>query len=399
MKKQFLSIFTILLIMLLIVGCANKSLESGDSGMSPFEPGSKHTNINDGINNDKLPQAGQLTSSALFDNDHYDYWKKLVSSTDNEKGIYDNYENRFSFNTKNRIKITLKNASGVEVTIDEQTARTDVNGVAYIYPTVTKEEYDLKIKYVNINNETIELSKQINGDFEMSIDDAKPRENVIELMLIIDTTGSMGDELEYLKSELAYVIEEIKKNNNDISIYISLLFYRDQNDAYITKYVEFTDDVNLTIAELKKQGANGGGDFEEAVQIAFNEALQKNWTSKNSTKIILHVADAPAHDQDIQQWNDCVLKASSMGIQIITIASSGIDRKTEYFFRAQSMITNGVYTYLTNHSGIGYDHLTPIREDEEIVEYLNLMLIRLINGIHTGKFETPIPWNNANEGK
>lgn len=399
MKKQFLSIFTILLIMLLIVGCANKSLESGDSGMSPFEPGSKHTNINDGINNDKLPQAGQLTSSALFDNDHYDYWKKLVSSTDNEKGIYDNYENRFSFNTKNRIKITLKNASGVEVTIDEQTARTDVNGVAYIYPTVTKEEYDLKIKYVNINNETIELSKQINGDFEMSIDDAKPRENVIELMLIIDTTGSMGDELEYLKSELAYVIEEIKKNNNDISIYISLLFYRDQSDAYITKYVEFTDDVNLTIAELKKQGANGGGDFEEAVQIAFNEALQKNWTSKNSTKIILHVADAPAHDQDIQQWNDCVLKASAMGIQIITIASSGIDRKTEYFFRAQSMITNGVYTYLTNHSGIGYDHLTPIREDEEIVEYLNLMLIRLINGIHTGKFEAPIPWNNANEGK
>lgn len=385
--------------MLLIVGCANKSLKSGDSGMSPFEPGSKHTNINDGINNDKLPQAGQLTSSALFDNDHYDYWKKLISSTDNEKGIYDNYESRFSFNTKNRIKITLKNASGVEVTIDEQTARTDVNGVAYIYPTVTKEEYDLKIKYVNINNETIELSKQINGDFEMSIDDAKPRENVIELMLIIDTTGSMGDELEYLKSELAYVIEEIKKNNNDISIYISLLFYRDQNDAYITKYVEFTDDVNLTIAELKKQGANEGGDFEEAVQIAFNEALQKNWTSKNSTKIILHVADAPAHDQDIQQWNDCVLKASSMGIQIITIASSGIDRKTEYFFRAQSMITNGVYTYLTNHSGIGYDHLTPIREDEEIVEYLNLMLIRLINGIHTGKFETPIPWNNANEGK
>ncbi|MCI6508662.1 MAG: VWA domain-containing protein [Bacilli bacterium] len=399
MKKQILSIFTILLIMLLIVGCANKSLKSGDSGMSPFEPGSKHTNINDGINNDKLPQAGQLTSSALFDNDHYDYWKKLISSTDNEKGIYDNYESRFSFNTKNRIKITLKNASGVEVTIDEQTARTDVNGVAYIYPTVTKEEYDLKIKYVNINNETIELSKQINGDFEMSIDDAKPRENVIELMLIIDTTGSMGDELEYLKSELAYVIEEIKKNNNDISIYIALLFYRDQNDAYITKYVEFTDDVNLTIAELKKQGANGGGDFEEAVQIAFNEALQKNWTSKNSTKIILHVADAPAHDQDIQQWNECVLKASSMGIQIITIASSGIDRKTEYFFRAQSMITNGVYTYLTNHSGIGYDHLTPIREDEEIVEYLNLMLIRLINGIHTGKFETPIPWNNANEGK
>lgn len=399
MKKQILSIFTILLIMLLIVGCANKSLESGDSGMSPFEPGSKHTNINDGINNDKLPQAGQLTSSALFDNDHYDYWKKLISSTDNEKGIYDNYESRFSFNTKNRIKITLKNASGVEVTIDEQTARTDVNGVAYIYPTVTKEEYDLKIKYVNINNETIELSKQINGDFEMSIDDAKPRENVIELMLIIDTTGSMGDELEYLKSELAYVIEEIKKNNNDISIYISLLSYRDQNDAYITKYVEFTDDLNLTIAELKKQGANGGGDFEEAVQIAFNEALQKNWTSKNSTKIILHVADAPAHDQDIQQWNECVLKASSMGIQIITIASSGIDRKTEYFFRAQSMITNGVYTYLTNHSGIGYDHLTPIREDEEIVEYLNLMLIRLINGIHTGKFETPIPWNNANEGK
>ena len=216
---------------------------------------------------------------------------------------------------------------------------------------------------------------------------------------MIDTTGSMGDEIQYLKSELAYVIEEIKRTNTDVKIYISLLFYRDYSDAYTTKYFEFTDDVESVVSELKKQGANGGGDFEEAVHIAFNEAVQKNWTNKNSTKIILHVADAPAHDKDIQQWNDCVLKAASRGIQIITVASSGIDRKTAYFFRAQSMITNGIYTYLTNHSGIGSEHLTPIREDEEIVEYLNNMLIRLINGIYTGTFNDPIPWNNINEGE
>ena len=82
--------------------------------------------------------------------------------------------------------------------------------------------------------------------------------------------------------------------------------------------------------------------------------------------------------------------AASKGIKIITVASSGIDKKTEYFFRSQSILTAGQYVYLTDHSGIGETHLEPTIKEELPVEYLNACLSRLICGYYSGAFMNPI---------
>jgi hypothetical protein len=46
-----------------------------------------------------------------------------------------------------------------------------------------------------------------------------------------------------------------------------------------------------------------------------------------------------------------------MGIQMITVASSGVNKKTEYLFRAMTLITNGTYVAITNHSNVGDEHI------------------------------------------
>jgi hypothetical protein len=44
-----------------------------------------------------------------------------------------------------------------------------------------------------------------------------------------------------------------------------------------------------------------------------------------------------------------------------------------------SILTNGTYTFITDHSGIGRDHLAPVHDEYE-VEKLNELLVRVING-------------------
>jgi len=71
--------------------------------------------------------------------------------------------------------------------------------------------------------------------------------------------------------------------------------------------------------------------------------------------------------------------ASANGIRIIPVASSGIDKNTEFLLRAMAVTSGGTYTFLTDHSGVGESHLEPTIGSYE-VEYLNDLMVRLING-------------------
>ena len=60
-----------------------------------------------------------------------------------------------------------------------------------------------------------------------------------EIMFILDTTGSMGDEMLFLQSEFTAITNQIGTENTKYSVN----FYRDTKDDYVTKCFDFTDDV------------------------------------------------------------------------------------------------------------------------------------------------------------
>ena len=74
--------------------------------------------------------------------------------------------------------------------------------------------------------------------------------------------------------------------------------------------------------------------------------------------------------------NDVMLMAEK-GIRLIPLASSGVNTETEFLLRSWAVMTGGTYTFLTNHSGIGGDHLEPTIGEYE-VEKLNDLLVRVI---------------------
>lgn len=417
MKRFVSKILGILMCVLLLflIGCSSvkpgylKDAESGFKGIDS-DPMFSLDGFNDFTNsvstediimiNNKYPlyeaiynaniKAGILTGSVVFDNENYEFWNKLISNNQNGKGLFEEYENKYSFNTKNRVRIQVKNAPNVSVEMTDGSFATftDANGYAYLYPEKIEDKYEVYITYNDVNKDKKKIKATIKNDDVISLTDKTYKNDVIELMFVIDTTGSMGDEINYLKVEIDDVISEIQEKNPNTIIKLALLFYRDKGDEYVTRYFDFTQDIQKQKNNLSNQNANGGGDFEEAVYKALGEAVEKQWSSSSETRVLVHVADAPSHDNEVKEWNKNVLKLTKKGIKVISVASSGIDKKTEYFFRSQSMITGGCYVYLTDDSGVGGTHIEATTEVKPVVEYLNKLLIRLINGYHTGNYGT-----------
>lgn len=399
-----------LFFILFFVGCVSASKDEMPSGDYFSETGiKKESSITSAIIGDKTlnilddiqvmrsatKQPGQLTASVVFDNNDYNYWKELITSNQEGNGLFKSYSEKYSFNTMYRKHIKIEGAKNAKVLVLEDgfVTYTDANGNAYLFLKADLEEFTVKITYYDSNNEQKILQTKVKDKEIIDLNDKGTRRDRIELMFVVDTTGSMGDELAFLKAEIDDVINSVQKQNPNSSIYLSLLFYRDKGDEYLVKYSDFTKDIEKQREVLSMQEPSGGGDFPEAVYAALDEAQSKQWSEDSSTRILVMVADAPSHDDEIEKWEKNVKKLSQKGVKIITVASSGIDKKTEYFFRSQSMITGGAYVYLTDDSGIGNSHLEATTKEKPVVEYLNKLLIRLIHGYHNGDFGEAVPYD------
>jgi hypothetical protein len=87
----------------------------------------------------------------------------------------------------------------------------------------------------------------------------------LDIQLVIDTTGSMGDELGYLQRELVAIVDTLSKRFPNVTPRWSLVVYKDRDDAYVTRSFDFTTDTARFARALAAQSAGGGGDFPEAV--------------------------------------------------------------------------------------------------------------------------------------
>ena len=209
---------------------------------------------------------------------------------------------------------------------------------------------------------------------------AASNSNGLEVMFVIDGTGSMGDELNYLKLELESVIGNLQKRLPALDMRLGAMIYRDHTDDYLLRKADLTANTASVFNFIMEQNADGGGDFPEAVDEALEAAIQQqDWKATATNRLLFLLLDAPPHQDEasIQRLHQSLRVAAERGIQIIPIASSGIDKETEFLLRFMAQLTNGTYTFITDHSGVGNAHLEPTVGAYK-VEYLNDLLLRLL---------------------
>ena len=200
----------------------------------------------------------------------------------------------------------------------------------------------------------------------------------VDIAVMVDATGSMSDEIDFLKIELENVLRNTFAQYPDLDLHAGSVFYRDKTDEYIVRHLDFETDLVKVLNFIKLQRAGGGGDVPEAVDLALQSALDSlHWSATARSRILFVVTDAPPHDESKEKIFQLIKKAAAKGIRIVPVICTGADRSTEFIMRSLALATNGTYVFLTNDDGSGSLN-AKITTSFFNVEFLNSLLERII---------------------
>lgn len=196
---------------------------------------------------------------------------------------------------------------------------------------------------------------------------APPAERAIEAVFVLDTTGSMSGLIEGAKRKI-WTIADAMGGKQGVPVRIGLVAYRDRGDAYVTRRVDLTEDLDAVWGELRQLRAEGGGDGPESVNQALHEAVQLlSWSrSPNVYRVIFLVGDAPPHldyPQDVH-FRESAALAARRDIVINTVQCGALP-DTTLVWQEIARLGSGQFAAIDQDGAMLAVH-TP--HDEELAE-------------------------------
>jgi Mg-chelatase subunit ChlD len=155
----------------------------------------------------------------------------------------------------------------------------------------------------------------------------------IEVVFVLDTTGSMSGLIAAAKEKIWSIASTMAQADQAPIIRMGLVAYRDRGDAYVTRVVDLSSDLDTMYATLMDFAAEEGGDTPESVNEALGDAIDRiSWSQGSSTyKVVFLVGDAPPHmdySQD-RQYPEILAAATERGIVVNTIQCGGMPETTQ----------------------------------------------------------------------
>jgi len=288
-------------------------------------------------------------------------------------------------------RIDITDANGLVLS-----AEVPSSGITYIYTDLDKlpERFTIRAtgKLGAAVDKVIDLAQLGSGPGRIDIvipenaaaADLAQQSTGLDIMFVIDTTGSMGDELNYLQTELSSIINALPTH---IQPNLGLTFYRDIGDDYVVRAHGFNNDIAGVQRTLNNETFGGGGDYPEAMDQALHQAIDANW-QQDSHKVLFLIADAPPHDDKMRATWGAAEQARDRNIHIVPVAASGVAEDAEYLMRSIAAFTNSRYVFLTDDSGYGNSHAEP-DVDCYVVTQLNNLMIRVLNSLISGVRQEP----------
>ena len=366
---------------------ASDSEEKGEMKESAEGDGDA-VEIPDDMVSEAQGEAFLLTAAEWKDNDNWPFFTNLVTSGTIGFPSY-------GVDPRSRIKVTVTDESGnllegePVVLLDQAgnqlwASKSNKEGVSYLFYGPEAEpakvasgdfEKELAVTEDGGGESQEPVTVSLVDDVELAVSKTAAPKTGTQVMFIVDTTGSMGDELAYLQKDFAAIAEDTFDGNT----WFSANFYRDAYDEYVTKTNEFTQNLAAVQNQFNAEYAKGGDDTPEAVADILAETITNNneWR-EDCNKVAFLVFDAPPHEGTEDVIVAAVEDAAKRGIHIVPVVASTAERDTELFGRALAICTDGSYVFLTDHSGIGHSHLEPIIGSYS-VELLHDVIVRIIN--------------------
>ncbi len=224
-------------------------------------------------------------------------------------------------------------------------------GVLGVSPN--SNEFRLVAERGNASTETT-FARGTQQMVEVAIRDAQPPETLqLDVLFLLDTTGSMSDELERIQQTIDSIAQRIDNFEPRPNLRFAVVAYRDEGEDYVTREYDFTADVDTFREVLSTFEADGGGDTPEALDEALHAAVHDMQWNDDAVRLIFLVADAGPHMNDQQPFNYLTdaQEAVARGLKIYPIAASNTEPDAEYVFRQLAQQTLGRFIFLTYQAG------------------------------------------------
>jgi von Willebrand factor type A domain len=356
----------------------------------------------------ELP-SGVLTAGSFDDNIYPPYFRSFL----NKAGQNPHVGNIVDKLLSRRVEVFVKNGHGAPVgnahvhikpmagaTMVELITRSDGRAVFLSSLDQFEANGGLTVEATADNGQPVSQSVEMDADRCTIIlpDAAGTLPRNLDLTIVLDTTGSMKDEIAFLKAEIKAIASTVRERFPNVDMRLALICYRDEGmgDEYVTRKFEFTSRIDEFHKNLAAQNANGGGDIPEAMQRGLEDAVNLAWRDADTARVAFLIADAPPHRKDAEQTLAHLNALRKKGVAIYPVFASSDDpaasAAAEVVLRAAALITGGQYLFLTDDSGVGDAHAEP-HIPYYHVEKLNQMMIRMIAGELSGKRTDPDPTN------
>lgn len=273
-------------------------------------------------------------------------------------------------------------------------ARTDAAGQAWLHPhafdAARASSYRVTVRQGGRQASTV-LQRGQKSAVEVVLPGATPPARArLDLVFLVDATGSMGDEIDKLKASLQTIVAEVAALPSQPDLCLGLVAYRDKGDAFLLRSHDLTNDLPGFQGALNALQAAGGGDYPEAMNEAFDDTVHRlHWRGDGTTRLVVLLADAPPHlDDGGPQYDQGMLAALGKGIKVFSVGASGLDKQGEVIQRQIAQYTGGRFVFLTYDqarnpaSGPGRETVHDVRNYS--VDTLDRLIVRLV-GEELGK--------------
>jgi hypothetical protein len=346
------------------------------------------------------PDGGILTAGSFDDNLFPGPYRNFVKKLSRNQSAQD-LTNRF---LGHRLVVTVKNGAGQPVGNARLTIRPADGGAGVALRTRTDGRAVFLSSWdeVPVDGDLLVTVTPPDGSKEVQQTAARgatacevklpaaaaPLPLNLDLVLVLDTTGSMGDELEYLKNELRSIVTAIGKQFPNVRQRYGLVCYRDEGDEYLTRSFPFTESLQQLRTNLAAQSAAGGGDPPEAMHKGLEEAVKLDWRDDHTARVLFLLADAPPHAEHTRRTFKAIDALRKKGVALYPVACSGYDDACEFVMRTGALLTGAEFVFLTDDSGVGDKHGEP-HIPHYHVERLNHLMVRMIAGELAGRRVMP----------
>lgn len=178
----------------------------------------------------------------------------------------------------------------------------------------------------------------------------------VEVVFVLDTTGSMSGLIAGAQQKIWSIVNGIVSGKPVPEVKVGLVAYRDKKEEYISQVTDLTANLDEIHQKLFALSAKGGGDTPESVNQGLDDAVNRiTWSAKGEKvyRVIFLVGDAPPHmdyTDDTKYPELC--KAAVLKDIVINTVRCGNNAETETVWKEIAAKAEGSYTSIAQSGGV-----------------------------------------------